>query len=160
MSRPANVATGKCRDRQMSRPANVATGKCRDRQMSRPAEFQSANVAIGKCRDRQMSRPANVATGKCRDRQKSDRQKSDRRGVSRQMSHNRHLLLRLLNIRFEIQVFECKKLSRLKFDNLYLLMETQTGHLRLNNDQKRSANVSVGKSMTGRWSDKNRHVLL
>ena len=72
----------------MSRPANVATGKCRDRQMSRPAEFQSANVAIGKCRDRQMSRPANVATGKCRDRQKSDRQKSDRRGVSRQMSHN------------------------------------------------------------------------
>ena len=88
MSRPANVATGKCRDRQMSRPANVATGKCRDRQMSRPAEFQSANVAIGKCRDRQMSRPANVATGKCRDRQKSDRQKSDRRGVSRQMSHN------------------------------------------------------------------------
>ena len=51
-------------DRQMSRPANVATGKCRDRQMSRPAEFQSANVAIGKCRDRQMSRPANVAIGK------------------------------------------------------------------------------------------------
>ena len=54
----------------MSRPANVATGKCRDRQMSRPAEFQSANVAIGKCRDRQkvayrqMSRPANVAIGK------------------------------------------------------------------------------------------------
>ena len=71
MSRPANVATGKCRDRQMSRPANVATGKCRDRQMSRPAEF--SNVAI------QMP-PANVATGKCRDRQKSDRQKSDRRG--------------------------------------------------------------------------------
>ena len=64
MSRPANVATGKCRDRQMSRPANVATGKCRDRQMLRPAEFQSANVAIGKCRDRQMSRPANVAIGK------------------------------------------------------------------------------------------------
>ena len=76
MSRPANVATGKCRDRQMSRPANVATGKCRDRQMSRPA-----NVATGKCRDRQnfsrqMSRSANVATGKfatgkCRDRQMS-----------------------------------------------------------------------------------------
>ena len=71
MSRPANVATGKCRDRQMSRPANVATGKCRDRQMSRPA-----NVATGKSRDRQnfsrqMSRSANVATGKCRDRQMS-----------------------------------------------------------------------------------------
>ena len=62
----------------MSRPANVAAGKCRDRQMSRPAEIQSANVATGKCRDRQKS-----------DRQKSDRQKSDRRGVSRQMSHNR-----------------------------------------------------------------------
>ena len=55
MSRPANVATGKCRDRQMSRPANVATGR----------------ISVGKCRDRQMSRPANVATGKCRDRQMS-----------------------------------------------------------------------------------------
>ena len=85
MSRPANVATGKCRDRQMSRPANVATGKCRDRQMSRPANVATGRISVGKCRDRQMSRPANVATGKCRDRQKSDRQKSDRRGVDRHL---------------------------------------------------------------------------
>ena len=71
MSRPANVATGKCRDRQMSRPANVAIGKCRDRQMSRPANVATGRISVGKCRDRQMSRPANVATGKCRDRQMS-----------------------------------------------------------------------------------------
>ena len=64
MSRPANVATGKCRDRQMSRPANVATGKCRDRQNFSRQMSRSANVATGKCRDRQMSRPANVAIGK------------------------------------------------------------------------------------------------
>ena len=83
MSRPANVATGKCRERQISRPANVATGKCRDRQKSRPAEFQSANL----------SRSANVAIGKCRDRQICrDRQKSDLfRGVDRHLVDHRHL---------------------------------------------------------------------
>ena len=53
----------------MSRPANVAIGKSRGRQMSRPAEFQSANVAtgrisVGKCRDWQVSRSVNVAIGK------------------------------------------------------------------------------------------------
>ena len=49
----------------MSRPAefqsaNVAIGKCRDRQMSRPAKM--SRPSTGKCRDRQKS-----------DRQKSDR---------------------------------------------------------------------------------------
>ena len=76
MSRPANA-----RDRQMSRPfiivflpANVATGKCRDRQKSRrQIKFQSANVrrsavATGKCRDL-----ANVAIGKSPTGTKSDR---------------------------------------------------------------------------------------
>ena len=55
----------------MSLSANVAVGKCRDRQnfsrqMSRPAEFHSANVATGKCRDRQMSRSAKVRPAKVR----------------------------------------------------------------------------------------------
>ena len=66
MSRPANVATGKCRDRQMSRPANVATGKSRDRQNFSRQMSRSANVAIGKCRDRQMSRSAKVRPARCR----------------------------------------------------------------------------------------------
>ena len=39
MSRPANVATGKCRDRQMSRSAKVRPAKVR------PARCQSADVA-------------------------------------------------------------------------------------------------------------------
>ena len=42
----ANVAIGKCRDRQMSRPTNVATGKCRDSDRQK----SDRRGSVGRCR--------------------------------------------------------------------------------------------------------------